>query len=748
MTIIEIAKSSIPCLAKAETGEAISQVWFKSKPVDRSFCYRAAQLQLLTDSKDQGCTQADLLNPGCWSWFEIVILPDGTTDTPRKKDGKDLVWRSHGNRSDPEDTASSLNRCYGKVFDRREEILDILEIGNVIAVRVCARYPGWINDAREGHLYAKILSEDIFSPMSWTLFSAETPEIPEKIENGVYTLISTTETHVRANGSDMATSIWFTTPVLDDFIVDKIEDIQLFTFAHHQERVDGGVEDKWSWFDLVILASPEATIPKSKDGRSLVWRSHNVAADLEETYMEQQGQLFTSKDEVLKLLEPGDVIGVRVCAQFSKWETHAHSGRLVVRVSNKGPRRPPSPSTNDWGSIRRENTELQKQLKSYLQSQNGMQHTTTSIESELLGKELRADLKYGAGDRPLKLLSLGHHVRVAGDPNAKPCEYFDMIAGTSTGGLIAIMLGRLRMTIDQCIKAYERLSTQIFGASMARKVEDVIHTGARYSASALENAVKEIVKQYTGDEEALMRDTSESPCKVFVVATRADDISNRIATHLRTYTNPNVEKSFSDYKIWEAARATSAAPTYFPRIKLGDFEYVDGGLGFNNPVLLLMGEARVYYGFARRLGCLVTLGTGMSPNVSLPPEGNNVFEHIKDSAGVMKSMWELATVSEQANHMAELLVRSGYYYRFNVGVRVAEKRWVEKVNPSLFERWFGDQAPKEVDQYTPEDWANVTIDLDDYKGMGTFVELTKEYLKGEGPRLTECASKLQSERTA
>jgi patatin-like phospholipase/acyl hydrolase len=55
-----------------------------------------------------------------------------------------------------------------------------------------------------------------------------------------------------------------------------------------------------------------------------------------------------------------------------------------------------------------------------------------------------------------------------------------------------------------------------------------------------------------------------------------------VATHLRTYVNPRVEQSFADYKIWEAARATSAAPTYFRGIKLGGVEYVDGGLGFNN----------------------------------------------------------------------------------------------------------------------------------------------------------------------
>jgi len=37
-------------------------------------------------------------------------------------------------------------------------------------------------------------------------------------------------------------------------------------------------------------------------------------------------------------------------------------------------------------------------------------------------------------------------------------------------------------------------------------------------------------------------------------------------------------------KIWQAARATSAAPTFFKRIKIGrKQEYIDGGMGCNNP---------------------------------------------------------------------------------------------------------------------------------------------------------------------
>ncbi|KAL3453533.1 hypothetical protein BJX65DRAFT_302434 [Aspergillus insuetus] len=45
----------------------------------------------------------------------------------------------------------------------------------------------------------------------------------------------------------------------------------------------------------------------------------------------------------------------------------------------------------------------------------------------------------------------------------RPFEVFDLIAGTSTGGLIAVMLGRLHMTIDECIAEYEEVEKKIFG---------------------------------------------------------------------------------------------------------------------------------------------------------------------------------------------------------------------------------------------------------------------------------------------
>ncbi|KAF2241835.1 hypothetical protein BU26DRAFT_381393, partial [Trematosphaeria pertusa] len=47
-------------------------------------------------------------------------------------------------------------------------------------------------------------------------------------------------------------------------------------------------------------------------------------------------------------------------------------------------------------------------------------------------------------------------------PELRPCDVFDMIGGTSMGGLIAIMLGHFRMSIDEVIKFSLDLSHGVF----------------------------------------------------------------------------------------------------------------------------------------------------------------------------------------------------------------------------------------------------------------------------------------------
>jgi patatin-like phospholipase/acyl hydrolase len=80
------------------------------------------------------------------------------------------------------------------------------------------------------------------------------------------------------------------------------------------------------------------------------------------------------------------------------------------------------------------------------------------------------------------------------------CEYFDIIAGTSTGGLIAIMLGTLRMSVDDYIKSYLNFTPKIFpkegfvSGNPFSKFFKAVSGKARFDATALEEEVKKLVR--------------------------------------------------------------------------------------------------------------------------------------------------------------------------------------------------------------------------------------------------------------
>ena len=72
-----------------------------------------------------------------------------------------------------------------------------------------------------------------------------------------------------------------------------------------------------------------------------------------------------------------------------------------------------------------------------------------------------------------------------------PCHYFDFMYGTSTGGLISVMLGRLRMTIGECLAEYRIVGDGLFGRKRSS-----LPLRTRYSHEPLEEAVKRLVSKH------------------------------------------------------------------------------------------------------------------------------------------------------------------------------------------------------------------------------------------------------------
>ena len=171
-------------------------------------------------------------------------------------------------------------------------------------------------------------------------------------------------------------------------------------------------------------------------------------------------------------------------------------------------------------------------------------------------------------------------------------ELFDLVAGTSTGGILALGLtcpadepGRARYTAAELVALYEDHGAAIFDRHGLRSVPglDILSDllEERYPADALER----VLEDYFGD--ARLKDAL---CDVIVPAY---EIERRIPFFFKSR-RARVDPSY-DYPIRDVARATSAAPTYFEPHRIdvdGDYySLVDGGVFANNPTMCAIAEA-------------------------------------------------------------------------------------------------------------------------------------------------------------
>lgn len=81
------------------------------------------------------------------------------------------------------------------------------------------------------------------------------------------------------------------------------------------------------------------------------------------------------------------------------------------------------------------------------------------------------------------------------DQIPKPCDHFDLICGTGTGGLIAIMLGRMRLDLETCKEVYVRMTRKVFETD--KTIAGIPYRSTLFKASKLEEAIKECVREHT-----------------------------------------------------------------------------------------------------------------------------------------------------------------------------------------------------------------------------------------------------------
>lgn len=204
------------------------------------------------------------------------------------------------------------------------------------------------------------------------------------------------------------------------------------------------------------------------------------------------------------------------------------------------------------------------------------------------------------------------------DPHLLLCDYFDLIGGTSTGSIIAAALAT-GMSVDQIKQMYMDLGGKIFGEKRDwwKPWETWKFLKATYDYKALENSLKGAFGDIT-------LGSDEIKTGLCIVAKRADTNSTwPLLNHPQGKFFDTVLGKNKNIPLWQAVRASSAAPTYFApqMIDVGDGQtaaFVDGGLSMsNNPAIILLMVATLKgFPFRWEMGeenlTIVSVGTGYS----------------------------------------------------------------------------------------------------------------------------------------
>jgi hypothetical protein len=106
-----------------------------------------------------------------------------------------------------------------------------------------------------------------------------------------------------------------------------------------------------------------------------------------------------------------------------------------------------------------------------------------------------------------------------------PCQVFDLICGTSTGGLLALLLGRFGLDCTTAIKVYKALGNSIFGDA-ERGLWDRLVNPDGFDPKAFEDALGIFLNKYGGDDARPMVLPPDGADSVFHQSTKVDILSS------------------------------------------------------------------------------------------------------------------------------------------------------------------------------------------------------------------------------
>jgi len=223
--------------------------------------------------------------------------------------------------------------------------------------------------------------------------------------------------------------------------------------------------------------------------------------------------------------------------------------------------------------------------------------------------------------------------------------------------------------VDEAISKYASLSKNIFTSKSN-------NSKAKFDHRVLEQQIKDIVEAIPPHKPLLqLEDTRANLCRTFVVST---SVHGGGAVRMRSYGTRDADPFRGC--IYQVARATSAAPTFFEPVEIDDVLYGDGGTGWNNPTKEAIAEARNIWP-RRPIGIVISIGTGLEAPIELKEKSEHapklitiLLNHTAPKYGNMLAVAEyavncLTSCEKVHNEIAEHPkhdILMGNYFRLNV----------------------------------------------------------------------------------
>lgn len=232
-------------------------------------------------------------------------------------------------------------------------------------------------------------------------------------------------------------------------------------------------------------------------------------------------------------------------------------------------------------------------------------------------------------------------------------KHFDLIAGTSTGGILAIGLG-LGLSPQQIVDFYSEHGPKIFPMMNLhqrafRYLKGIFRV--KFDASILE---EKLHYAYNGKDRLL----GESSQRILITSYNMTSGNLRL---YRTSHHPSVS-GHNNLKATTIARATSAAPTYFRPASVDDpampHEAVDGGVWANCPALSALTEATGVLGIPLSQIEILSIGTTEAPSIIDPPK---IITGMLGWANIAPDLFMTSQMQATLSHVEQLLGKSRFH---------------------------------------------------------------------------------------